>query len=216
MLFFCLCFSHAILHQILLPHETLQIRLQFFLTRRLVANRRFQTGYPTAQIAPPPFRFAQLIIRSRFPDQVHARIVLTAFVIGVAAQLAFAWGLWQLSATWVHSAQMLTVWLFLAPVFITVAHRLIPFFTASVVPTLDAWRPLWLLVAMNGVVIAHALLPGADGTIAFWSTVTGRLLVTSAQHAAPVTDLAFGPDGTWLVSSSRDGTLRSWRVVAGN
>ncbi len=122
-------------------------------------------------------RFAQLIISSRFPDQVHARVVLTAFAIGVAAHLVFVWGLWQLSATWVHSAQMLTIWLFLAPIFITVAHRLIPFFTASVVPTLDAWRPLWLLAAMNGVVIAHALLPLASVAAPSTALTVLRLVV---------------------------------------
>ena len=34
---------------------------------------------------------------------------------------------------------------FVGLVFATVAHRMIPFFSAAAVPRLDAWRPLWLL-----------------------------------------------------------------------
>lgn len=103
--------------------------------------------------------FLRLERASRVADRVHARLVLCFFALGVPAHLAFAVGVLQVSAGWVHSAQMQSIWLFLAPVFVTVAHRLIPFFSASVVPVLDTWRPLWLLAAMNAVVIAHGLLP---------------------------------------------------------
>jgi uncharacterized protein involved in response to NO len=104
-------------------------------------------------------RFLRLYRASRFPDRVHARLILVFFGFGWLAHLAFAIGLVQTSVVWVHSAEMLSIWLFIAPVYVTVAHRLIPFFTAGVVPLLDAWRPLWLLVVVNGVVIAHGLLP---------------------------------------------------------
>ena len=33
----------------------------------------------------------------------------------------------------------------MAGVFVTVSHRMIPFFSASAIPKLDAWRPFWLL-----------------------------------------------------------------------
>ena len=104
-------------------------------------------------------RFLFLYRASRMADRVHARLVLLFFCMGWLAHFAFAIGITQLSANWIHSAEMLSVWLFIAPVYVTVAHRLIPFFTASVVPMLDAWRPLWLLAAFNGIVIAHGLLP---------------------------------------------------------
>lgn len=104
-------------------------------------------------------RFLRLYRASRFPDRVHARLVLIFFCLGTLAHVAFALGALALSANWIHSAEMLSVWLFIAPVYVTVAHRLIPFFTASVVPRLDAWRPLWLLAAFVGIVIAHGLLP---------------------------------------------------------
>jgi uncharacterized protein involved in response to NO len=38
-----------------------------------------------------------------------------------------------------------SIWWFVASVFATVSHRMIPFFSASAIPKLDAWRPFWLL-----------------------------------------------------------------------
>jgi uncharacterized protein involved in response to NO len=104
-------------------------------------------------------RFLRLYRASRIDDRVHARLILLFFTLGWLAHFAFAIGVSQLAVDWIHSAEMLSVWLFIAPVYVTVAHRLIPFFTASVVPFLDAWRPLWLLAAFNFIVIAHGLLP---------------------------------------------------------
>jgi uncharacterized protein involved in response to NO len=92
-------------------------------------------------------------------DQVHARLVLLFFALGTLAHGLFAVGAATLSLPWVHSAEMLTTWFFLAPIFVTVAHRLIPFFTASVIPFLDAWRPLWLLWVLLAIVLGHGALP---------------------------------------------------------
>jgi uncharacterized protein involved in response to NO len=104
-------------------------------------------------------RFLGLYRASRVDDRVHARLVLIAFGLGTLAHPAFAIGITSLSAPWVHGAEALSLWLFIGPVYVTVAHRLIPFFTASVIPRLDAWRPLWLLTAFNGILLAHGLLP---------------------------------------------------------
>lgn len=104
-------------------------------------------------------RFYRLIRASRVSDQVHARLVLAAFTVGTLAHAAFAIGVVRLDLRWIHSAEMLTIWLFIAPVFVTVAHRLIPFFTANVVPLLDAWRPLWLLWTFLAIVVGHGVLP---------------------------------------------------------
>ena len=40
------------------------------------------------------------------------------------------------------------------------------------------------------------------------------LLVTLTGHTADVTGLQFAPDGTWLASSSIDGTARTWALSA--
>ncbi len=129
------------------------------------------------------WRFFRLVRASRLDDQVHARLVLAFFSLGALAHPAFAWGTLQLSAAWVHTAEMLSIWLFIAPVYVTVAHRLIPFFTASVVPFLDAWRPLWLLAAFVSIVIAHGLLPVAGVLLPSKSIQALRLAVDVAGAA---------------------------------
>lgn len=129
-------------------------------------------------------RFHGLYRASRAEDRVHARLVLVAFAFGTLAHPVFAYGVATLSASWIHAAETLSLWLFIGPVYVTVAHRLIPFFTASVIPRLDAWRPLWLLAAFNGVLIAHGLLPllapaapGAIGALRLAVDLSGAALL---------------------------------------
>lgn len=148
-------------------------------------------------------RFFRLVRASRLDDRVHARLVLAFFSLGTLAHPAFAWGAVQLSAAWVHTAQMLSIWLFIAPVYVTVAHRLIPFFTASVVPFLDAWRPLWLLAAFVSIVIAHGLLPVAGVLLPSQSIQALRLGVDVAGAAL----LAFAAWRWGVVQSLRNRLL---------
>lgn len=128
-------------------------------------------------------RFARLVRASPATDRIHARLVLAFFSVGALSHLAFAIGALQLSATWVHGAQMLSIWLFIAPVFVTVAHRLIPFFTAGVVPLLDVWRPLWLLWTCIAIVTGHALLPPLAVTFSSAALAALRIAVDLAGFA---------------------------------
>lgn len=58
----------------------------------------------------------------------------------------------------------------------------------------------------GGVVAA----PFGDGTVGLWSTTSGEQLTTLTGHSGVVTDLDFGPGDDWLVTASRDGTIRKW------
>ncbi|MHC5539068.1 protein kinase domain-containing protein [Singulisphaera rosea] len=54
---------------------------------------------------------------------------------------------------------------------------------------------------------------GWDQTVRLWDATTGELCAT-LTHPGPVHDLAFAPNGTWLVSASlADSRLRIWDVV---
>jgi uncharacterized protein involved in response to NO len=46
----------------------------------------------------------------------------------------------------------------LLPVYVTVAHRMFPFFASNVVPGYVPWRPLWLLAAFWALAMAHLAL----------------------------------------------------------
>jgi len=65
--------------------------------------------------------------------------------------------------------RLLGVWMFLLPVFVVVCHRMIPFFTANVVPFVTSFRPWWLLAAMVAAPVAHGLVDAAG--LSAWTFV---------------------------------------------
>jgi uncharacterized protein involved in response to NO len=102
-------------------------------------------------------RFVVLIRRSPVPDKMHATLVALALGAGLAGVVAFALG----GAAAYGFVKLAGMWLFLLPVFVVVCHRMIPFFTANVVPFVTAFRPGWLLAAMVGAPVAHGLVDAA-------------------------------------------------------
>lgn len=131
-------------------------------------------------------RFIGLLRRSRARDKLHASLIAVASALGVLAMLFATAGLALRNYGLIHLAAQLGLWLFIVPVYVSVAHRMIPFFTASALPILDAWRPNWLLwtllsfVGLQGLwVVTDAL--GWQGVILSslraFSSVAGGLLV---------------------------------------
>ena len=97
--------------------------------------------------------FWQLIWRSRLEDRVHALTIGAACVVG-SLSLAGLWFGLALEAPAVARACVLTgLWGFVLMVYVSVAHRMIPFFTSSAIPALEAWRPFWLLWLMLAVAL---------------------------------------------------------------
>lgn len=97
-------------------------------------------------------RFIALLRRSRMDDRVHPGVVAVACVVGVASLWLAAVALVLNDITLLRGATLLGLWGFVAAVFATVSHRMIPFFSASAMPLLDAWRPMWLLWVLVAVV----------------------------------------------------------------
>jgi len=69
-----------------------------------------------------------------------------------------------------------------------------------------------LAVDPSGEVVAAGSLD--DANIHIWSVQTGQLLDQLSGHEAPVSSLAFSPNGGSLVSGSWDHTVRIWSVFA--
>ncbi len=90
---------------------------------------------------------------SRADDQLHARTILVACVVGCLSVaglwLSLAIGTHALARAFVYTA----LWGFVVVVYVTVAHRMIPFFTSSALPMVPAWRPLWALWLMLGAAV---------------------------------------------------------------
>jgi uncharacterized protein involved in response to NO len=102
--------------------------------------------------------FANLIFTSPAPERVHATLIAAALgfgASGIAAAMAAVLLERPAAMEWTRIAG---IWFFLLPVFITVSHRMIPFFTASVVSMVHPWRPWWLLSAMLAGAVGHGVL----------------------------------------------------------
>jgi uncharacterized protein involved in response to NO len=126
-------------------------------------------------------RFARLVGTSRAPDRLHARAVLAAGVVGAFALGGGALGVGLAQWGLARAAAQLAIWGFLAPTFTIVSHRMLPFFTASALPWLEAWRPNWLLGAM-----LFALGVSAAGEVAallWWPLPAAAHAVLAAVQA---------------------------------
>ena len=128
--------------------------------------------------------FWHLVRQSSAPDQLHARAVGSACVLGCLslAGLAVSLMLGQLETA--LACVLTAIWGFLLVVYVSVAHRMIPFFTASAVPMMRAWRPSWLLWFMLGMAAFEVLavwleLAGVGKTpaTALWPLLRGVLEV---------------------------------------
>lgn len=119
---------------------------------------------------------------SRAEDQLHARVIGFASLLGCACMVA----LWLSLAVGTHALARAFVytglWGFVVVVYVTVAHRMIPFFTSSALPMVQAWRPFWLLWLMLGAAALQVLatwleLAGVPGSAAgpAWMLVHGSL-----------------------------------------
>ena len=108
------------------------------------------------------WRFARLVSASRVPDRLHARAVAAAGAVGAAAMAAAAVALTIGHAGGVRAATALALWGFIAPVFAIVSHRMLPFFTHSALPAIEAWRPHALLGWMLGALAVSGLASAAE------------------------------------------------------
>ena len=135
--------------------------------------------------------FTRLVRHSPARDKVHGRVVMVASWCGVAGLVLTAVGVASGHFDGLRWATWLGLWWFVVPVYLAVAHRMIPFFTAAVVPSLDAWRPnwlLWALLAAAGLQGVWFVLDavGLDGTGWLLARALGSLLIGGALVALAV------------------------------
>lgn len=83
-------------------------------------------------------------------SKAHAWAILTALGLGMPGLLAFAVGLQWLDAGWVRAAIEMGIWVCVLPVFLIVTHRMLPFFSSTVIPRYTIYRSmpvLWVMLA---------------------------------------------------------------------
>jgi uncharacterized protein involved in response to NO len=101
--------------------------------------------------------FCVLVAHSKAPDKVHARLVQLCLAVGIATLWAAIAGI-SAGHEWRALVRSAGVWGFLVPLFCTVCHRMLPFFTASAIDSQWNWRPWWVLGAMVIGAWFHGLL----------------------------------------------------------
>ncbi len=126
-------------------------------------------------------------------DKRHAWATWAALCLGAAGEMLMLAGLLFERGEWLQPALELGVWGCLAPLFLTVCHRMIPFFTSRVVGDYVMIRPYAPLWAMWTACLLHVAL-----------TATGQGGLTWLVDL-PLAALAF-----WF--SSRWGFLRGFQV----
>lgn len=103
---------------------------------------------------------AELLRMARASSQGRTHIVLAAGgmaagALCLAALLAFASG----GPAWLgHAVVTGGIWFCLLPVFATVCHRMIPFFSSAVIPNYRVVRPLWTVYLLVACFYGHGAL----------------------------------------------------------
>ncbi|MGE5452565.1 MAG: NnrS family protein [Acidobacteriota bacterium] len=136
-------------------------------------------------------RFVGIVLRSRASDRLHAKLIALSCAIGAVLMWVAAGALALDRLDWVRLCAYLGLWWFVVPVYTSVAHRMIPFFTASAVPVLDSWRPQWLLWTLMTLTWWHGAWVALDA--AGWAHADAWLMVrgvVSALASAGVLALA--------------------------
>jgi uncharacterized protein involved in response to NO len=133
--------------------------------------------------------FTRMLCASPAVDRTHARLIAAAALVGAVSLWSAAGGMLAGDAGVVRVATHAALWGFVGVVYATVAHRMIPFFTAAAVPRLDAWRPHWLLWSMVALFVVEAVFAVADGV---WWPVPAwmRMLQAAVELPAGVALLA--------------------------
>jgi uncharacterized protein involved in response to NO len=145
--------------------------------------------------------FAGLIRASRVRDKLHARCVMTFWTFGIGCALLFAAGLAIREIQLVTTTLWLMVFAFITPIYATVAHRVLPFFTSGAVTKVVPWRPNWAL----GLLLAALLAFGAV-------QLAARLDLAPARQVAWLTVVTVGPAAAALAALAlRWGLLQSLR-----
>ncbi len=125
---------------------------------------------------------AQLLLVNRRdgkPPCWHAASALSALALGLLALLCAIGFVITIDPRWLRWSNLLAINGFLLPVFLTVAHRMVPFFARMVVTDYQPWRPDWLLAAI-------------------WAMLGLRLL---GEEFVQATTLALGSTGLALMTS---------------
>jgi uncharacterized protein involved in response to NO len=115
------------------------------------------------------------------PPCWHAASAIAAQVLGLLALLCAIGFVITTDPRLLRLANLLAINGFLLPVFLTVAHRMVPFFARMVVTDYQPWRPDWLLAAIWAMLGLRLLGEGFVQATTLALGSTGLALMTSVM-----------------------------------
>jgi uncharacterized protein involved in response to NO len=88
----------------------------------------------------------------------HARACFAALMLGLGGLLVWTAFLLGAAPIWAFISIKLGTFGLLLPMYLTVAHRMVPFFAGRVVSGYQPWQPMWLLAALWALCLLHLML----------------------------------------------------------
>lgn len=138
--------------------------------------------------------FWRLIADSPAADRVHAKAIAAALLWGCASLAGLAGALVTGADTPARLFVVSGLWGFVVVVYLTVSHRMIPFFTSSATPMAGIWGSSWVLWLMLGAAVFEAAASWAEpwwGGFGVWQLTRG-VLELAAGVAVVVLAVAWG------------------------
>jgi hypothetical protein len=118
--------------------------------------------------------FWRLIAASTAEDRLHAKVIGVGGIVGWLSLAGACIAVWLDAAEMGRAFVLTGLWGFVVVTYVTVAHRMIPFFTSSAVPMVEVWRPFWALWVM--------LAAAALEVVSVWVELSG---VRPAMRVGP-------------------------------
>jgi len=109
-----------------------------------------------------------IVSKSPHDDKRHAFTIVGVMLVGWLGAAAYLLWLISDSFVWLHLSITGGIWLFLLPTFVSVSHRMVPFFTSTVLSDYQLRRPYWALFVLLGGMALHAALDLAGATRLLW------------------------------------------------
>ncbi len=112
------------------------------------------------------YALVQVQVLAVHPDKRHSMVTSAALAAGWLGMAGYLYWLITGQLWALEFARIGGIWFFLLPVFITVSHRMLPFFSSKVLPHYTIVRPYWALWLMLVCVSGHGILQ-LEGSIRY-------------------------------------------------
>lgn len=114
------------------------------------------------------YALLRVLLDTEPSDKRHPIMLFIAFSMGWCGLASYLGWLLADDTTYLNLSIQCGLWLFLMPVFASVAHRMIPFFTSSALSQPNVPRPFWPWWTMLACSVAHGVLSFVDAPQWLW------------------------------------------------